>query len=113
MGDLFDVSLDFFKTVFPDQNGVSRGNITALALQGIDEALLFQFVVGVLGGKEADAQVFRQAADGWKKFVLLKITSNNLITDLGVDLIVDGLAALVVQKDIHGITSIMRVMTVL
>ena len=92
---------DLFQVLFPQQLGVLRGHKKALGRYCVEKALFFQFVVGALGGNHADAQVPRQTPDGGHGLIRLQCTLNDLILDLGVDLVIDGRAALVVDIQFH------------
>ena len=62
---------------------------------------LFQLIVGPLCGDDADAQIPRQPPDGRHSFLRLQFPAQNLVLDLGVELLVDGCTALVIDEKIH------------
>ena len=70
---------------------------TALAGNGIEKSLPFQLLVGSLGGNDADAQILGQVPDGGKGVVLPQCSADDLGPDLGVDLLINGSTAFVVN----------------
>ena len=97
---------DFFQMFFPQQFHIPGGHITALCRDGVEKALFFQLLVSPLGGDEADAQVLGKPPDGGEHLVLRQRAADDLLLDLGVDLVIDGRAAFVVNQYVHGITSV-------
>ena len=92
---------NFFQVFFPQQLGVFRGHKKALGRYRVEEALFFQFIVGAFRGDDADAQVPRQTPDGRHGLIRLQRPLYDLIFDLAVDLVIDGRAALVINKQLH------------
>ena len=98
---------DVFQGFLPEQLHVFGSHEAALGGDGVDESLFFQLVVGALGGDDADAQILGEIPDGGQGFVLLKLAADDLGFDLGVDLVVNGKATLVVDQYGHFGTSLL------
>ena len=92
---------NLFQVFFPQQLGIFRGYKKALCRYCIKKALFFQFIVGALGGNDADAQIPCQPPDGGHGLVRLQSPADDLLLDLVVDLVIDGRAAFVVDKQFH------------
>ena len=97
---------DFLQMLLPQQLHIPGSHIAALCRNGVEKALFFQLLVSPLGGNKADAQVFGKPPDGGKHLVFRQRAADDLLLDLGVDLIIDGRAAFVVNQNIHVITSV-------
>ncbi len=69
---------DFLEMFLPEKFHIFRGHKGAFSLNGVEKTFFFQFVVGSLGGDEADAQVLGQTPDGGQLVVFLQGSADDL-----------------------------------
>src|SRR5699024_8773060 len=103
--NLLHVGLNLLQGLLPQQLHILGGHKTALGGERVNEPLPLQLLIGPLGGDDADAQVLGQVSDGGEGLVRLQFPADDLIFDLGVNLIVDGGPTAVVNVEIQTITS--------
>ena len=90
--------LNLFQVFLPQQLHILRRHEAALAGDGIEKALPFQLLIGPLGGDDADTQILGQVPDGGQRVILPQRSADDLVLDLGVDLLVNGSTAFVVNE---------------
>ena len=86
----------FFQLFFPQQRGIFLGHEGALSGDGIEEALLLQLVVGAFGGNDADPKILGKSPDGGQRLIFCQRAGDDLLLQLGIDLLVNRCAAFVI-----------------
>ena len=101
---LLQVFLGQTQLFLPDEGGVLRRHKAALARHGLQKTISGQVFVGPLDGDDAQMQVPGQGAHGGQGLTGGEGAVHDLGFDLGADLFIQRLVAVVADEDLHKLT---------
>lgn len=100
--DIVQFGFHFPARFFLHMPDVFSGGKAAFSGHGVNKPFLFQFIIGALGGDDADAQVAGQCADGRENISLVQLSGENQRFNLGVDLVVNRLTGRRTDQNFRG-----------